>query len=294
VQVRPKRKPDQYLPLGAIDAAGTRLLAVISDIMGNNFEATRADGERSVWCENITPYGAEELFLGLQHGETGVAADIFDRTGQFRLRQAVDDTQIVRCGCLFVLPLIQTMGWMAIHNNSGRGVKSLLAGEIDEEFRKRHDELLLEIKPFVFRAALEAAIDEGRVDHVRLIKFVRPNDAAFAETHRWVRGNDLGKVELDISPALQNRRLNTAPIRRFLRGNSPLSDIVTFEGMTFDQAKVEVVLEDGHRRTFNVEKLDLGHPFSVEMDDDLTIGVDGDPTRASLISALRSVLATVR
>lgn len=91
--------------------------------------------------------------------------------------------------------------------------------------------------------------------------------------------------------AVQNSRLKSGPIRSFLSGASQLTDLVQFEGMTFDEAKVEVVLADGSRRTYNVEKLTTGHAFTRYIDEFLEFGDDGDPTRDSLIAALRRALA---
>jgi hypothetical protein len=67
---------------------------------------------------------------------------------------------------------------------------------------------------------------------------------------------------------------------------------VEFEGMTFDQAKVEVVGQNGAGRTFNIEKPDAGHPVTEDMLG-LVLLDDGEPDEDSLFSELSRVLSTV-
>jgi hypothetical protein len=62
-------------------------------------------------------------------------------------------------------------------------------------------------------------------------------------------------------------------------------EIVQFEGMEFDKAKVQVEMPNGDLRTFNIEEPESGHAFSVDIDQDLKLK-DGEPTEASLFKAL--------
>ena len=65
------------------------------------------------------------MFAVVQHGSRGVAADIVDPSGAVRLRQVPGDVQLVRTGCLFRLPPVETSGRLAVHVANGRGVKEL-------------------------------------------------------------------------------------------------------------------------------------------------------------------------
>jgi hypothetical protein len=51
------------------------------------------------------------------------------------------------------------------------------------------------------------------------------------------------------------------------------------------------VLADGSRRTFNIERPDVGHPFTEDMDG-LRM-VDGEPTDGSLLAGLQHALSNV-
>jgi hypothetical protein len=56
-----------------------------------------------------------------------------------------------------------------------------------------------------------------------------------------------------------------------------------------DQAKVEVQLENGTHRTFNIEKPDSGHPLTEDLFG-LEFDSDGAPTAVTIFAALASML----
>lgn len=78
-------------------------------------------------------------------------------------------------------------------------------------------------------------------------------------------------------------------LARFFGGDKEaFGEIVEFNGLEFDQAKVEVALANGTTRTFNIETPDAGHAFTVDMDQlDFE---DGEPTDESVFAELRRAI----
>lgn len=291
IRVRPKRdRSGEIRLLGDIDEEGTSLLGVLENYF-KDLESTSDDETKVVRCLTCDSAG-DELLLIAQHGQNGVAADIVDTDGELRLRQQPEDTQLLRCGAVFRLPPAEATGWLAVHVNNGRGIKGLLQKGIVDRFREDFPRLMIDITPFVEPSVLKEAIDNDRIDKVKLVKFEQPNDRAAEATNRWVPAGAVGRLELDISTRGRTARVLSGVLQRFMGGElNVFHDIVEFQGITFDEAKVEVVLDGGTRRTFNIEKPDSGHPFSEDLED--LAMENGEPTPESLFEGLRSVLNTV-
>lgn len=291
IRVRPKRdRSGELRLLGDIDEEGTSLINVLENYF-KDLQSTSDDETKVVRCLTCDPDG-DELLLIAQHGQNGVAADIVDTEGELRLRQEPEDTQLLRCGAVFRLPPSDTIGWLAVHVNNGRGIKGLLQKGIADRFRVDFPKLMIDITPFVESSVLKEAVDHDRIDKIKLVKLEQPNDRAAAATSRWVPAGAIGRLELEISTRGRTARVLSGVLQRFMEGEADLfHEIVEFEGITFDEAKVEVVLEGGKRRTFNIQKPDAGHPFTEDLAD--LIMVNGEPTSASLFQGLRSVLDAV-
>lgn len=291
--VRVKERYRDYRPLGDIDGGGRRLLDVLAGYLPA-FESAGVDSSKVVRCLNSRVEN-DELVALMLHGQSGVAADIVSEQGQRRLRQIWTDTQLIQCGCLFRLPPTQTPGWLSLQVNNGRGIKGLLETGLYERFRNDFPDLMLELKPFVRGSALREAIEGNKVSKVRLIRYERPHDRAVAETDKWVRTNEFGKIELDISARGRGQMLKSALLRRFLQSHAgsddAFADIVEFGGIEFEQAKVEVEV-NGRTRTFNLETPTSGHPMTVDLDD-LDFDDDGEPSEDSVIAGLRDALGYV-
>jgi hypothetical protein len=294
--VRVKEKWGDHRLLGDIDEAGTHLAVVLEGWL-RGFERENEDGSKVVRCTKVTR-DDDELAMIMQHGETGVAADIIGPAGDLRLRQKSVDTQLLRCAGLFALPGEYEMGWLVLHVNHNRGVKGLLEAGLLMEFGRSFDDLMLEITPFVDAKALGEAIDAGRLDNIRLVKYERPDDRAVEATNRWVRGGSWGKIVVTISPRGRAERLQTSLLKRFLGEASDergklLDEIVEFQGVRYDEAKVEVELENGTHRTFNIEKPSSGHSMTIDLEN-LGFDDDGEPTEETLLAGIREALAAVR
>ena len=291
VGIHRRNKPDDVRLLGDIDEQGHRLSSALASYM-DDFESVSADKSKFVRVVESTGDG-DELRLVLQHGQNGLAADIVNDAGDLRIRQEASDVQRVRCGVLLSLPRAETLGWMAVHNNNNRYVKGLFMQALGPRFRREFPDLVLRVSPYVLGSVLREAVDQDRVEKITLVKLERPNDRSNMATNKWVRATTSAKVELGIEAKGRRERVIPDLLRRFLHGDvNAYEEIVVYEGLTFDEARVQVRLENGYVRTFNIEHPDAGHAFTEDMRD-LELQADGEPTDVSIFAGLRAALSTV-
>jgi hypothetical protein len=285
VRVRKKRarRAEQPRLLGDFDEEGTSLAEAFGRLLQEGFRAT--SGERTVACLEVRIEG-DDVFAVLQHGESGVAADIAGPEGSLLFHQRPEHTHLIRCAILFQLPGAQRQGVLAVHINNGRGVKSLLMQGILAGMHERYPDVSLDVEPFISVPVLDAAINEGMIEKVTLVRYEKPQDRAIAATDKWVRAGQIGKLELDITALGRGQRLKNTLLKRFREDPTTRAQIVEFEGLIFDEANVEVELPDKGKKTFNIEKPDAGHPITVELRN-LEHDDEGEPTADSLLAALR-------
>ena len=152
-------------------------------------------------------------------------------------------------------------------------------------------ELILEIRPFVATAVIKEAVEQNKIANVRLMKLGQPTD--IADSRHWVEEGHLAKIQLKISPAERTKRLLGGLAARAISGDpAARRQIVRFDGMEFDEAKIEVVFDNGRHRTFNIERPGAGHPFSEDIAVD-TEAASGEPTTDSIFAELNRVLDDV-
>jgi hypothetical protein len=287
VRVRRKREPDEFLPLGNLDGKGTDLAGLLAEYLGD-LDSSDAEETRSVQTSEVARHGPE-LYVSVLHGQTGMVADIFGKKGDLRLHQTVDDTQKVRCGCLFRLPPAQDMGFLATHINNGRAIKGLLDKGIQARFRQQFPEHLLAIKPFIEGSVFQEALSAGRLLRLKLIRVDRSDDPAEAGLGKWIEGGVEAKEEFILRPRAKGAYLRTQLPLSFLRGDGQaFAQILQFDGQTYDEARVEVELASGRTRQFTIGDPDAGNPISEDLDH-LQMQ-DGEPTDASLRAELSLIL----
>jgi hypothetical protein len=266
------RSRTQAVPLGDLGD----VLAGILD----GFSET--SGARVVKVLEVARDG-DDLFAVVQHGSYGVAADIVDPSGAVRLRQVPGDVQLVRTGCLFRLPATETAGRLAVHVANGRGVKELFGQGLGSRLRALRPGISLAIERLGQPEALRAAVAAGRVEKLRLV-----GGSTISDAGRWVAG-DRARVRLEVSA--RGGELQPALIERHLSGDrAALPQILRFAGLSFDHASVGVRLDDGSRRLFDLARPESGPPAARALEG-IVIDDAGEPTAASLLAALRSVVS---
>jgi hypothetical protein len=292
VYVHPLYRPNELRRLGNFDKQGTSLAACLEGYFNTGFRVEDGDRAAEVTSSSLV---SDEIELMVRHGLSGVAADIIDQKGKKRLRQRPEDTQEIACGGLLQLPRQATTGWWAVHVHGNRSPKRMLYEEIAQRFQADYNSLRpplkLVVSPVVSGAALREAVEQGQINTVKLTRWDRPKDVRKRITDKWVRKDQAAYVEVGIR-AGKGEHVLSDKVRRYLKGEHSLfGQIVEFNGATFDSAKVEVTLENGTTRTFNIENPESGHAFTVELEN-LTFR-NGDPTRASLFRELHRAIEEV-
>jgi hypothetical protein len=288
VQVKVKRKED-YRLLGDLNGEGAYLGEVI---VGYTYEldVRNPDATNRVRVRRATLEEGDEVFIVVTHGQSGVVGDIVDDEDNLKTHQEETDSQNVIGAALFRLPRNGTLGWLCVHVNNRRSCKTLLTNAIKDRLKDDFRRLMLEVVPAQIGGAFLAAVNDGRIDKVSLVRMERVGDRANASTDKWVPGNVAAKLELDIT-AQGGIRIIPTLIRQFLGGDAnAFGEILTFQDMHFDEAKVQVELSDGRARTFNIERPEAGHPITESLEGRLMPGDDGAPTEDSLLAALRDVI----
>jgi hypothetical protein len=80
-------------------------------------------------------------------------------------------------------------------------------------------------------------------------------------------------------------------VHRYLAGDeAAFAEIGEFDGLRFDEARVEVTLPDATRRVVDIAHPDTARPVTRALPA-LELDADGEPTGPSLLSGLRAVLA---
>jgi hypothetical protein len=288
VAVRPRERGGQSLPLGDIDANGTKLSDVLGSVL-EGFSEASPDGSRVARALLVEADG-EDLFTIIQHGQNGLAAEIVDAAGGVRLRQTPADIQLVRCGCLFRLPVAATTGRLAVHVSNGRGIKGLVVQGLVSRFAAAFPQLRLAIERLADPGALHDAVASDRIEKLRLVRLEPAGERPSDQTGKWVDSASAARVELDVAVRTPGHRIEKTLIERYLAGDAgAFAEIVSFAGMTFDEAMVGVVLPDQTRRLFDLARPEAGRPVMRDLPA-LAIDADGEPTPASLLAGLRSVL----
>jgi hypothetical protein len=290
VRVKRKWKKDGFCRLGEFDGQGHSVSEFIQKCLETNFTVISDDGEKLVTCLSASmTKGPEndEISAALIHARTGETADIHNKTGKRQYQQKFDDTHRIKCMCLFVLARGQTIGWLTAQVNSGRSAKGLMATHLETKFKEYFPEYTLEFTPFIEQAALIQALEEGHMDRVKLVRLERPNDRSVAALDRWVYKGRKAKIEVDIRPAERGGRLIATDVKRFMKGErNGYEKLLEFQGIKFDEAKVEVELANGQKRTFNILHPDAGHAFSVDL-----VLPPTDPPDEEVEKALRDALS---
>jgi hypothetical protein len=289
VRVKRKWQKGGYCRLGEFDGQGHSLADFIHQHLKSNFVVISPDKEKLVTClkSALTKgHEADEIVASMEHARTGEVAEIRDKAGAPRYHQKFDDTHRIKCMCLFVLPRGQAIGWLAAHVNSGRNAKGLMATALEAKFAEQFPKYMLEFTPFVEQAAFIQALEAGHMDKVKLTRLERPTDRAIAALDRWVYKGNTAKIEVSITPHEQGARLIAGGVQKFMKGNrSGYDKLLEFQGVKFDEAKVEVELANGQKRTFNIERPESGHAFSVDL------ALDALSADKAVEKALRDALA---
>jgi hypothetical protein len=284
VRVSKFREPEEHSKFGDFDGDGNYLGAAFQYIFSQGFAAENEKDKREVVCEDAELI-EDDLRLSFQHGESGYASR-FVKGEETVFNQRTDHTQLMPCYSMFHLPENQDLGYWAVHLNNKRSGKSLILPELKRRFRVEFPDWSIQVEPCVKAKAFEAALANDQVQSVKLIKYDRSSD--FKDARKWMREDMHAQIELRISPLERGKRLASDLLRKAVDGNDrAFGEVVEFEGMHFDQARVQVKL-DGGLRTYELGGGQSGHPFPAIIDPTETAS---GPVADSVFAELKSVIA---
>lgn len=241
--------------------------------------------ERPSTNDKRVKHEVEALF---SHGELGVVGAL-RRPGRSTIQRTVDDAQDVDLGVLFLVPGGRRSGQVAVHVPHGRGAKTMLEREINRRLR---DDLGLRMhwKPQLNTSLLERAVKEDRLEKVTLVAERRARDGWAPSAREWLDDAADYDIRLEINP--RRARLARKKVQNwFAAPAEALPDLLTFEGLTFDAADLQVRLPDDRLRTVRLQGEEAaGAAVSVVLDVRHTKrALD----HASLFSELHAAIAAV-
>lgn len=287
VRIHRKWKPNDFIEFGDLEDEGVYLGDVLHEIFSNDFLATR---DNKIAVGESAKLAGVDLQTSFRSGDGGYGADIEDENHNLLLRQLPEHTQLLPCGALFRLPKNQKYGWWAVHENNGRSIKGLIEGELQNQFRARYPDLKLEINPWVPSNVLTEALAQDRLESVRLFKYGAASD--FKDADQWVREEASPQIELRISAREQAEKLVPGLAKAAAEGDQEaFGRVIEFENLKFDMAKVEVELDNGSSRTFELLGPPGGHPFAADIGPSETQGI---PDTDSLFEELGRVITEMQ
>lgn len=297
--LREWRNPQaDYRLLGSIDNAGTRLYDISSGLLeAINYE-TQVDGldelqpgvtfKEAIFVDGF--HRSAALLNHHQYGSRGVLNRYTqgDRTPYDEIDNQQTDVAVI----ISAFPS-RSVGFLGIQVPNRRGIKTGVESELRRLFRD-HYGLQLTIEPVVPLDAVASAIEESGVGVVSFRRLINPTGLFADDSEWWTSANELGRVELKLSPPRFGRLIGRK-IVRFIRSQEeaeePSRDPITFdelatiEGQTYDELSVEVFI-DGRKKVMRIDPNShwMSHAFSWELQ------IDPGHSPTQLVAAMAELL----
>lgn len=287
IRVHKRRHPGEDELLGAIGDDGAQLIWAFGGYLKELYNESD-DGRKHIRVTGVeVDEAVGEIRVSHTIGVRGARADHYEDE-ELRFEQQPEHTAKVRSAALFHLPPSGNLGHVVVYVPHRQGSITLLKHELVRRFREDFPDHTLVIQPAVQGSVLEHALEQDQLEKVQLIRTDRPSDTFQGGSSKWVRRGAVAEVALEIR-SRENQRLLGNLIRRYLRGEEGVfGEIVEFEGLQFEHAKVQVATAEGSR-TYNIERPTAGHAMTVDIEADLKFR-GGWATEASLFPALRRAL----
>lgn len=203
------------------------------------------------------------------------------------------DNQQVEVGLVVAADPMQRVGFLAFQVPNRRGVKTGVEAELRRMLRDEFGLALL-LEPVVPIDAVEAAIEQNGLGAVSFRKLNNPAGLFDADDDWWTDGDELGGVELKLSPR-RSARLLGRKLATFIRtlnndleeGEEPVGfpELATIDEHTYDELAVEVYIS-GRKKVMRVNA--DGHTMSHAFSWDLELGPGASPE--AVVSSLVDLL----
>ena len=269
-----------YRLLGSIDNAGTSLYDVSPKLLQSIYHETWVDGlEESqpavTFKEAVHVDGFHRSAALLNHHQYG-SRGVLNRYAQGDQTpfDEIDNQQTDVAIIISAFPT-RSVGFLGIQVPNRRGVKTGVEAELRRLFRD-HYGLHLIVEPVVPLDSIARAIEESGVGVVSFRRLNNPTDLFAEDSEWWTSGDELGRVELKLSPPRFGRLIGQK-IVRFLRSQEdaqelsqqdPITfdELATIQGQTYDELSVEVFIE-GRKKVMRIDPSShwMSHAFSWEL-----------------------------
>jgi hypothetical protein len=289
VRIHRRRKPDDLQLLGGFGDDGTGQLLYLVDGYLQQLETESDDEKRTLKVASCAiDANTSEVRLRLELGQRGQRFDHYDGD-QLEFSQRPVHTAKVLAGALFRLPPDANIGFLVIYVPYRRGSITLLRDVLTARFREDFPALVLQVKPAVEGTALKRAVDENQIEKIQLLRYDRHTDAFEGGSAKWTRAGEAAEIALEVR-GRRGARILPNLIKQYLEGETGVfGEIVEFEGLRFEHAKVQV-REGETVRTYNIENPEAGHAITRDIGGDLKFDEEGWPADEALVPALRDTL----
>ena len=116
-------------------------------------------------------------------------AAIEDTAGKVLFQQTEDHTSRVQCFALLRADRAATTGFLVLHGNGRRTMRGPILSYVNKALKSVGDgHIRLGLTPCVDSEAMRRAIEEGEIQRVRLIRYVRPEGRTTVEDQWFPRG----------------------------------------------------------------------------------------------------------
>ena len=271
VTIHRKQDPATHCILGDYNNSGKWLGKTMKKLMPN-MSIRNTDRSINLHFETkLNDLPKDHIGFTFLRGQTGVTSVLSRPNGPIYHRTPVTEESL-RIGAVFWLPRRRNKGYLAIHVAHRGGIKSDLERFLREKFAPRG--YVLSLKPIVPQNVLQSAVRGDKLEKITLVKWNLSESDQFSDAAQW-GDEEVGRIEFSII-SKRGWNLRSGPLQRFLseKSDKELNNIIEFEGMQFDEAKVTAKMPGGNRRTFYLDGRESGHA--------ITIGLDlGDNSRTS-------------
>lgn len=292
-RIRRQGQRDKWLPFGDFNGEGAWLRDVFHQDM-EQLDGKSDDGRLHARFERHLPdLGPDMVGASILTGRSGVRSRIRS-AGNFFTRTE-EHAEEMRAAVLFQLPRRKHVGLMAVHVPHRNSCKGIVDDILMAALRERG--FMLKLAAAVPLAAYAEAVRSGHVEKVTLIKYNAVGSDSFSDAAQW---QDLQQAEMVLRFSGKRRRdrhkdiNDIKPIKKFLDDRSEESrrQILEFNGIRYDDAKVTVTLPNDARRTFYLEReVEGGHPITMALDIKPEDQDELGATSEALSRELRRVLA---
>lgn len=246
IRIRKNREKD-YLFVNNFDGGGCDLL---KELYGFFLSLTErpfeiADKERSLEAHDIQR-DKRSVQAKLAYGAYGAQSRIRDRaTGQVLFQKEEDHVDLTDLRNYIILPENCRVGLIFTERRQGNGVISALSEAFKKAFYAKYSGYTIEINSMTSEAAFGVYLESAQIKKIRLVRQAIPHDVA-GSLGLGDEERDLGSLEIMLRPP-RTGAFHKSKIQSVISGETDVSSLLEWRGVTFKEVKVEVKIANSTR-----------------------------------------------